>query len=53
MPLYEIEMHGDVREVYLIEADTEEYARENWSEGELVLSEASSMECYSIKEAEE
>lgn len=49
---YEIEMHGDVREVYLVQAESEEQARENWSEGHLVLSEATSMEFYSAKESD-
>jgi hypothetical protein len=48
-----VEMHGEVRELYSVEADTEENAIEHWSDGVLVLSEASSMEIYSIREEEE
>ena len=47
---YLVEMHGDVREVYAVDADSPEEAREAWAYGDLVVSEASSMEFYSVRE---
>ena len=43
---YIVEMHGDVRELYLVQASSREEAQENWADGDLVLAEASSMEYY-------
>lgn len=40
MAPYEVEVHVTTREVYRIDADSAEEARANWSEGELVESEA-------------
>ena len=46
--LFTVEMHGDVRELYEVEAETEQEARERWSDGTLVLSEAYGMWVYSV-----
>lgn len=40
MSIYRVECRGQVREVYLVEASSEEEARKNWCEGELLISEA-------------
>lgn len=40
MKEFELEWIGEVREIYVVEADTEEEARENWHETEPVHSEA-------------
>lgn len=50
MPQFMVELHGEVRELYLVEADTAEEAEERWSESPLYLSEASGMEIYSVTE---
>lgn len=50
MPGFEITMRGESREVYYIEAETEDEAREFWSTGQLMLSENTSMEFDSIEE---
>lgn len=50
MPHYVVEMHGEVRELYSVEADTEEEATANWSDGDMFLSEAQGMGFYSVKE---
>lgn len=41
MPTYRVECHGDIREVYEVEAASPEEAMKNWSDGTLVSSEAS------------
>lgn len=48
--VYLVEMHGESREVYEIEASSAEEAREKWFEGSLVVQESSSMEFYSVRE---
>ena len=45
-----VELRGDVRELYLVEADSAEEAKKRWSEAPLYLSESSSMEIYSVTE---
>jgi hypothetical protein len=45
-----VEMRGDVRELYSVTADTREEAEANWHNGSLVVSEASSMEVYDVRE---
>jgi hypothetical protein len=50
MKTYLVEMHGESREVYYVQAETEEDARENWMEGDLMVQESSSMEIYSVRE---
>jgi len=49
---YEVELLGEVREVYVLRAFSEQDARERWSEGKLLVSEASSMEIESVREVE-
>lgn len=53
MATYRIEMHGDCREVYDIEADSEEEARENWADGHLVVMESQGMEIYTVDKLED
>jgi hypothetical protein len=50
MKTFLVEMHGDVREVYSVEAETAEEAQENWADGHLVNSEAQGMTFYSVRE---
>lgn len=50
MPHYLVELTGDVREVYAVEADSAEDARANWIDGDLVNSEAQGMSVYSVRE---
>jgi hypothetical protein len=50
MTTYRVELRGDVREVYTIEADSPEDAAARWQEGDLYLSEASGMEVHSVTE---
>lgn len=52
MPDYEVEVRGDVREVYIVEADSEADAMTRWHEGELFVSEASNCEPVSAKVSE-
>jgi 16S rRNA C967 or C1407 C5-methylase (RsmB/RsmF family) len=52
MPEYIVEMRGECREVYVVEADSEIEARENWMNGSLQVQEASSMEVYDVREDE-
>lgn len=53
MSIYIVEMHGEVRELYEVEAESAEEARENWADGTLVLSEAYGMDFYSVTEFED
>lgn len=50
MTVYRVELRGDVRELYVVIADSPEDARRRWQEGDLYLSEASSMEVYAVEE---
>ena len=50
MATYRVECSGDVREVYIVEADSEAEAVENWHAGTLEYSEASSVEGVSAEE---
>jgi hypothetical protein len=50
MAVYRVEMRGEVREIYLIEAESEEDAKNRWHQGDLYVSEASGMEVYDVKE---
>ncbi len=45
-----VEMRGECRELYAVEAETPEEARERWMDGRLTLSEASSMDVYAVRE---
>lgn len=42
MSTYIVEVHGDVRELYTVEADSEAEAMENWHTGDIFLTETSS-----------
>lgn len=44
MPVYNVEIETLGREVYVVRADSEADARENWERGELVVSEVTSVE---------
>lgn len=46
-------MSGDAREVYDVEADSEEEAMARWSSGELVISEVFGVEPISAKRIED
>jgi hypothetical protein len=50
MAEYIVEMRGECREVYIVEADSEAEARENWMNGSLQVQEGSSMEIYDVRE---
>ena len=55
MTRYEIEAHGGVREVYIVEAESEEVAVAKWECGEAgdpVISEVVGVDIVSIREAE-
>jgi hypothetical protein len=43
-------LYGQAREVYTVTADSPEDARERWDQGNLFVSEASSMEVASVEE---
>lgn len=49
MATYRVECAGTVREVYLVEADSPEEAQQNWSDGELILSEVTDAEPSSVR----
>lgn len=49
MTEYRVELRGEVREVYTIEADSPAEARERWHEGHLYLSESYGMEVESVE----
>ena len=53
MATYRVEMHGDVREVYDVEADSEEEARENWADGCFIISESQGMEIFTVDKIED
>jgi hypothetical protein len=46
---YLVELRGEVREVYTVEADSEEEAREIWADGILEISEAYGMGVESVR----
>ncbi len=48
MNVYLVETIGEAREVYAVEAESEQDARENWMHGSLQVSEASGMEVESV-----
>lgn len=49
MPAWLVELRGEAREVFAVEAETEEEARERWYEGHSQVLEASSMEVVSVE----
>ncbi len=46
---YLVELRGDSREVYVVEADTEEEARAHWWAGWLSIQESSGMVVTSVR----
>ena len=46
---YVVELHGQSREVYVVEAESESEARENWMYGHHSLTEAFGMEVTSVR----
>ena len=52
MAEYVVECIGEIREVYIVEADSPEDAMARWHEGTLELSEASSVEPVAAREDE-
>jgi hypothetical protein len=50
MAIWRVEMSGEAREVYDVEADSEEEAKAHWSDGDLVISEVFGVEPVSAKE---
>ena len=50
MPDYLVELTGECREVYAVEAESAEEARANWMDGHLVNSEAMGMSVHSVRE---
>lgn len=51
MPEFEVVYEGQVREVYVVTADSEEEARRIWVDvGDLVQSEVTDGEIYSVEE---
>jgi len=53
MATYSVEMVGECREVYDVEADSEEEAMANWASGYHVITEASGMEPVSARKMED
>jgi hypothetical protein len=49
MPTYRVELRGEARELFTIEAENEDEARERWHEGDSYLLEASGMEVVSVE----
>ena len=45
-----VELAGESREVYVVDAETEAEARERWADGALIVSEASGMGVVSVRE---
>jgi hypothetical protein len=53
MPEYEVTVIGEVKEVYAIQAESEDAARRLWTLGLLVGGESYDMEVDSIRQTEE
>ena len=53
MTWYTVELRGDVREVYDVEASSADEARANWYNGILRVSEAEGMDVVSVREERE
>jgi hypothetical protein len=49
---YRVELRGEARELFTIEAESPEDAAERWFEGSSYLLEASGMEVVSVEEDE-
>ena len=50
MPEYKVTWRGHVREVYFVEAESEQEAREKWMDGSLDLSESYDGEVDEVEE---
>lgn len=50
MSLYRVELRGDCREVYYVDADSPEDAAENWHTGQHDLTECYGMEVEKVEE---
>ena len=46
---YVVELEGECREVYIVEADSEQEARDNWTTGWHQITEAQGMEVVSAR----
>ncbi len=53
MKTYRVELCGESREFYAVEAESPEDARENWHNGRLYLSECYGMDVASVEEDDE
>lgn len=49
MPQYRVTMTGESREVYIVEADSADDARDNWQSGFLIVQESSGMDLDSVE----
>lgn len=50
MKTYRVELRGESREIYYVEAESEDDARENWYTGELAVSECYGMDVEKVEE---
>lgn len=50
MTSYRVELTGEYREVYIVEADSADEARDNWMNGDLLIGEAFGMDVDSVQE---
>lgn len=53
MPTYRVELRGDAREVYYVNATDEDDARANWHTGHLELTECYGMDVDTVEEVED
>jgi len=53
MATYEVEVRTTGREIYVVEADSEEEAWDSWADGFLAISEVIDAEVYNVTEEEE
>ena len=53
MSLYKVELRGESREVYYVEADSPEAAAENWHTGQIDLTECYGMEVEKVTQEED
>ena len=53
MTQYSVEMRGEGREVYIVEAESAEEARANWFDGFLQVSEIYGCEVYAVTKDDE
>lgn len=49
---FAVELVGESREVYFVEAETEQEARDSWMDGILQIQESSGMDVVSVREEE-